>query len=200
MSLKTENKILTALSVAQNTLLYTSSTHREQFKILFKEYFASLCLFATRFLADPELAKDTVHDVFISLWESSIQLNQLENEKGYLYTLVRNHCLDILRKQNVRKKYSESNNWTKKESDDYLEIEILREETYRLLEQAIDRLPERSREILQLKLAGYKNQDIAEKLQLSLNTINTLKKNSYKFLREILKDKFLTCWILFLKE
>lgn len=193
-------KILMAISVAKNTNLYTLSAQEEQFRILFKEYFASMCLFAARFLSDPELAKDAVHDVFINVWESSAQLNHLENEKGYLYTMVRNHCLDILRKQKVQKKFSESNDWTDKESDDYLEIEMMREETYRLLEQAISRLPERSREILQLKLAGYKNQDIAEKLNLSVNTVNTLKKNSYKLLRNILQDKFLICWILFFKD
>lgn len=159
-----------------------------------------MCLFANRYLSDPELSKDAVHDVFIILWESSVQLDKLYNEKGYLYILVRNHCLDILRKQSVRHKYSQSQEWTEKESDDFLEMEILREETYRLLEKAVDRLPERSREILRMKLAGLKNQEIADRLHLSVNTVNTLKKNSYKLLRNLLQDKFLICWILFLKD
>lgn len=174
--------------------------HEEKFKALFREYFSSLCLFARQYLTDTELAKDAVHDVFTGLWESPAQLEDLLNEKGYLYTLVRNHCLDILRKQQVRSKYAESIDLTEKGSDDYLEIETIREETYRLLDQAIHQLPERSQEILRMKLSGLKNQEIAEKLDLSINTINTLKTNSYKMLRRILKDKFLICFVLFLQE
>ena len=174
--------------------------HEEKFKHLFREYFSSMYVFACRYLIDPELAKDAVHDVFTLLWESPAQLDHLSNEKGYLYTLVRNHCLDILRKQMSRNKYTNFINITEKESDDYLEMETVREETYRLLEQAINKLPERSREIIRLKLSGLKNQEIAEKLDLSINTINTLKSNSYKILRNILKDKFLICWLLFLHD
>lgn len=188
------------MGVVEKTEQKTRFSHEEKFRALFKAYFSSMCLFANRYLSDPELAKDAVHDVFTTLWESSSQLDKLYNEKGYLYTIVRNHCLDILRKQNIRNKYTESTDWTEKESDDYLETETIREETYRLLEQAIDQLPERSREIIRLKLTGLKNQDIAEQLNLSINTVNTLKKNSYKLLRNILQDKFLICWILFFKN
>lgn len=177
-----------------------NSLHEEKFKVLFREYFSSLCIFAYHYLADMELSKDVVHDVFTGLWESTIQLDQLLNEKGYLYTLVRNQCFDVLRKQNVRNRYASTLNLSEKESDEYMEYEILREETYRQLDQAINRLPERSQEILRLKLSGLKNQEIAEKLQLSINTINTLKTNAYKMLRDMLKDKFIFCILFFLRD
>lgn len=172
--------------------------HEEKFKSLFREYFPSLCIFACRYLADVESAKDAVHNVFIALWESPAQMDHLYNEKGYLYTLVRNHCLDLLRKQTVRNKYSAHLNLHTKENEEYFETEALREETYRQLDQAINKLPVRSREIIRLKMEGLKNQEIAEKLGLSINTINTLKSNSYKMLRSMLKDNFLICWLLFL--
>lgn len=183
----------------QNTTIpHSSAIHEEKFKALFREYFSSLCVFACRYLSDPDLAKDAVHDVFTRLWESKGQLDQLLNEKSYLYTLVRNRCLDLLRNQTVRQKYANTPDFTDKGNEEFLEAEILREETYRLLDRAINELPERSQEILRLKLKGFKNQEIAEKLNLSVNTVNTLKTNSYKILRKILKDKFLICWIFFL--
>lgn len=172
--------------------------HEEKFKSLFREYFPSLCIFAYRYLTDVESAKDAVHNVFIALWEAPAQMDHLYNEKGYLYTLVRNHCLDILRKQTVQNKYSANLNLHTKENEEYFEAEALREETYRQLDQAINKLPVRSREIIRLKMEGLKNQEIAEKLGLSINTINTLKSNSYKMLRSMLKDNFLICWLLFL--
>ena len=173
-------------------------SHEERFKTLFREYFASLCIFAHRYLDDLELSKDAVHDVFTGLWETPLQLDDLCNIRAYLYTLVRNHCLDILRKQNVRNKYAAD--YREKESTEFLETEALREEIYRRLDLAINQLPERSREILRMKMSGLKNQEIAEKLDLSINTVNTLKSNAYKMLRKILANKFLICWLLFLKD
>lgn len=190
------------LSVSGNQITEkkNSTVHEEKFKALFREYFSSMCVFACRYLTDTELSKDIVHDVFAGLWESPGQLDHLLNEKGYLYTLVRNHCLDVLRKQSVRDKYSANVEKSEKESEDFLEIETLREETYRQLDQAINKLPDRSREILRMKLTGMKNQEIAAKLNLSINTVNTLKTNSYKMLRDMLQDKFMICWLFFLND
>lgn len=173
-------------------------SHEERFKTLFREYFAPLCVFAHHYLTDLDIAKDAVHDVFTDLWESPEQLDNLSNVKAYLYTLVRNHCLDLLRKKNVRNKYAAD--YQEKESEEFLETEALREEIYHQLDKAINQLPERSREILRMKMSGMKNQEIAEKLNLSINTINTLKSNSYKMLRQMLTNKFFICWLLFLKD
>lgn len=178
----------------------SKAKHEEKFKSLFREYFSSLCIFAYRYLSDTELSKDVVHDVFAGLWESPERLEQLLNEKSYLYTLVRNHCLDVLRKQSVRKKFSATVEFAPKTSEEYPDLEALREETYRQLDFAINQLPKRSREILRLKMSGLKNEEIARQLNLSVNTVNTLKTNAYKFLRAFLKGKSLIYFLLLFSE
>ena len=74
---------------------------------------------------------------------------------------------------------------------------VQKEEIYRELYIAIDRLPEREREVLLLALEGKSNQEIAEQLELSVLTIKTHKKNAYNRLRERLGSFIL---LLFLHE
>lgn len=64
----------------------------------------------------------------------------------------------------------------------------IREETIRLIYQAIESLPENSKKIIDLSLQGLKNEDIAQALNLSVNTVKTHKKTAYKMLRIQLKD------------
>lgn len=87
-----------------------------------------------------------------------------------------------------------------KEREEFFEIETLREDVYRLLDQAIQLLPERTREILLLKLQGLKNQEIADQLHISVNSVNTLKANAYKVLRDQLHDQYFLSLLFFLKK
>ena len=181
--------------------LYTgrSKEDEECFKTLFRDYFASMCVFANHYLEDGEMAKDVVHDVFCEIWENPVKSDHVSNMKNFLYTIVKNRCLDILRREHVRQHCVEQLRLEMKEGEEYFEGEVLREELYRMLDEAIQLLPERSREILLLKLQGLKNQEIANKLGVSVNTVNTLKANAYKVLRERIKDRDLF-FLLFLLE
>lgn len=188
------------MSDPNKQLQHRSGQDEEHFKVLFREYFASMCIFAERYLDDGEMAKDVVHDVFCGIWERPSELTGVSNVKNYLYTIVKNRCLDVLRRESVCHRYVERQLAEAKQSEAYFEVEVLREEVYRLLDKAIASLPDRSRDILLLKLQGLKNQEIAEKLNISVNTVNTLKANAYKVLRDLLQDKYLICWLFFLKK
>lgn len=172
----------------------------ENFKILFRDYFVSMCVFANRYLEDGEMARDVVHDVFCGLWENPSELVDVANVKNYLYTSVKNRCLDVLRRENIHHRYVEWEQENEKEREEFFEIETLREDVYRLLDQAIQLLPERTREILLLKLQGLKNQEIADQLHISVNSVNTLKANAYKVLRDQLHDQYFLSLLFFLKK
>ena len=167
----------------------------ENFKILFRDYFVSMCVFANRYLEDGEMARDVVHDVFCGLWENPSELVDVANVKNYLYTSVKNRCLDVLRRENIHHRYVEWEQANEKEREEFFEIETLREDVYRLLDQAI-----RTREILLLKLQGLKNQEIADQLHISVNSVNTLKANAYKVLRDQLHDQYFLSLLFFLKK
>lgn len=177
-----------------------SKQEEEYFKILFRDYFASMCVFADRYLHDGEIARDVVHDVFCRIWENPSELTGVSNVKNYLYTSVRNRSLDVLRREDIHHRYVEWQREEGEESEEFFENEMLREEVYRLLDRAIQLLPGRSREILLLKLQGLKNQEIADQLNISVNSVNTLKANAYKVLREQLQGKDLLSLVFFLKK
>jgi len=162
----------------------------EEFKKIFNDLFPSMCVLASRILKDDEKGKDIAQEAFVKLWKNSEE--EFNDEKGlraYLYVLVKNACLSLIRKE---KKIINTS------LDDYSHIpleenfidEILREETYRLLKSAIDQLSPQAKETVKLALKGFSNQEIADELNVTLNTVKTVKKRAYKFLREKLGHQF----------
>lgn len=61
---------------------------------------------------------------------------------------------------------------------------LLQEELYEYLYKVIETLPFRTKKIIKLTLNGYSNKEIAEALNISINTVKTLKKSGYKKLKE----------------
>lgn len=67
---------------------------------------------------------------------------------------------------------------------------LIEEEAYRILYNAVEALPVQTREVIQLALDGLKNSEIAEKMEISENSVHTLKKLAYKKLKTALKDYY----------
>lgn len=170
--------------------LANEKERKERFQRLFRAYFGSMCAFATRYLGDGEEARDVAHDVFCYLWEHSGELERVENERSYLYVMVRNKCLDVLRRRCVRIRYEQRVAGEEKEDPVFFHEEVAREELYRLLDEGIEQLPEQGKRVILLKLEGLKNQEIADKLHVALSTVNTLKNNAYKVLRAFLEKRY----------
>ncbi|MDE6451177.1 MAG: sigma-70 family RNA polymerase sigma factor, partial [Odoribacter sp.] len=71
------------------------------FREFFDDYYVVLCVFAAHYLKDDELCKDVVQEVLMSYWERREDFEELYKVKGYLYTVTRNRCLNILRDEKV---------------------------------------------------------------------------------------------------
>lgn len=102
--------------------------------------------------------------------------------KGYLYTVVRNKIISELR---IRKKETGE---AEVIEDIEFDNQITKEETYKLLHEAIATLPDQTQNIIKLSMNGHSNLEIAEELDISVNTVKTLKKIGYSKLREKLKE------------
>ena len=70
---------------------------KQAFEVLFKSYFPILCTYAQKYVRDLDTAKEVVHNVFIHLWEIRDTVNTEKPLKSYLYTSVRNRCLNYIR-------------------------------------------------------------------------------------------------------
>ena len=78
--------------------------------------------------------------------------------------------------------------------------DVIRQETFRILHSAIDRLPNQTRQVILLSMEGNSNQEVGELLGVSINTVKTLKKNGYAILRETLSKEYLILLLILLEE
>lgn len=137
-----------------------------------------------------QIAEDIVQDVFSNLWEKKVQFDHFAKLKAYLYNSVRNGTISFLRKQknpviDIAKSESISKEYLV--DDDGTESPYT-EEVYRQLFQLIDELPERQRQVFLLLMEGHRNDEIAQMLSLSVETVRTHRKRAISYIREHLDD------------
>jgi RNA polymerase sigma-70 factor, ECF subfamily len=165
------------------------------FDCIFNYYYSGLCTYSLKYIKDKEIIEDIVQDFFVSLWVKSSQINITDSIKSYLFASVKNRCFDYLKHHKVEEKFSLNtlNNTEENDSNLYVETE-LRE----AIASGLEKLPPRCREIFEMsRFKGMKNQEIADKLNISKRTVELQISLALKTLRIELKD-FLPAWLLFL--
>ena len=160
--------------------------NEQGFHDIFNKYYVTLCLFANQYTENQETSADIVQDSFAKLWQIREDFFYLHQVKAFLYTAVRNKALNELEHSKVVYEYAQ--NVIEKKKDSFFHDAIVEEETYRIVSEAINKLPDQMKAIMQLSLEGKKNAEIADRLNISTETVHTLKKIAYKKLRENLKD------------
>lgn len=163
--------------------------NKKTFKEVFENNFNSLCAFGYRYVKDKSAVEDFTQEVFLSLWDKRQDFDHINAVKAYLYTSVRNKCLNQLKHQVVVQK-SELALISELENEQLYSSHIIEEETFNLLTIEICDLPTASREIMILALNGLTNPEIAEELNISINTVKTQKKIAYSKLKNKLGPLF----------
>lgn len=156
--------------------------------LLFKGFYRSLCLYAVHYLQDIDAAEDIVGDCFVSLLEHMKAGKQLDNPKSYLYTMVRNACLDRLRKENLF-----ITDLSPTDLEGHISDEEAADRSFHeaKLWAAIDSLPDKCRQVfLMSKRDNMKYQEIAQGLGISEKTVEHHISKALKTLRGKEKDIF----------
>ena len=156
---------------------------KETFKILYENYFAKMVLFSESYLYNEEEARDLVQDLFFYLWDHAEVLQVTTSIKAYLFTSVRNRCLNVLRDRKIRDEHNDKLFEAQLFSGS--EDVVIDEEVSRRLQEALNALPDKCREIILLKIVdGKKNKEIAEQLEIAETTVKTQVQRAYRMLRE----------------
>ena len=165
--------------------------NRKEFEMFFREHYAFLCHFASRYIVNNAECEDIVQESLLKYWENRKNFNSYTKVRSYIYTVIRNSCIDNIRKnnRNRRKSLSELN------EKSYFEDNLIENESYNLFYTALNKLPDRCKELIELALKGFKNSEIAEEMGITEGTVHSIKKRAYKKLRDLLKDKY---YLLFL--
>ena len=163
----------------------------------YNKYHRLLYSVSYRYLMDREKAEEAVQYVFVRLWEYRSDLNIGISLKNYLFTMTKNYVLNIIRNENsMTEKQYELAQRASEFADDFVE-KFENRERMDIFYKALDKLPEQKREICLLKVREeLSNKEIAERMNLSVNTIKTHYSEALKLLRIHLKKMLMI--ILFL--
>ena len=172
---------------------------KEAFQELFYSWHRPLCFFASRIIKDQDVAADLVQDVFVAFWK--YDLSAFPNEKTirtFLYTSVRNGCLNYLRDLEIRARNDRKAVPESEEDQDCFLLRQMESEVVTELFEAIDELPERCREIFYMAYLQEKEEkQIAELLRVSVNTVKTQKQRAKAYLKGRLGELFVYMTLFF---
>jgi RNA polymerase sigma-19 factor, ECF subfamily len=152
------------------------------FENYYKEHYKEFFLVSYKYVKTTALAQEIVNDVFVKIWEDAEKITIESSLKSYIYRSVINRSINALNKQ-------------KKELQNQRELAHLPEETYELKEietnelkvklyKAIDALPEQCKKVfLMSRFDNMKQQEIADKLGISIKTVKNHITNALKQLR-----------------
>ncbi|MDQ7949077.1 MAG: RNA polymerase sigma-70 factor [Pedobacter sp.] len=174
-------------------------THTIPFEELFKHNYAKLCLFAMQYLKDDEAAKDAVQETFVGLWSKKEELKVEQAAiTSYLYTSVRNVCLNKLRRQKLENGFLNDQEPNPVQEESGLNA-MIRAEVVAELYQVMTTLPKNCQQIFRMGyLEGLKNPQIAAELGISINTVKTQKKRGLELVRAKLNPEFFIVLLSFI--
>ncbi|MEM6804582.1 MAG: RNA polymerase sigma-70 factor [Bacteroidota bacterium] len=169
---------------------------KAHFETLFKSHFAFLVNFARQFVDDIDTAQDLTQKVFITLWEKRADIDPKQSIKSYLFTAVRNRCLNYIRDQ---KKYR-----SKVLDIEMADFEVAIEEDHfgeeelkQKIEAALSSLPEKCRLVFEMsRFQQMKYKEIAEELEISQKTVEAHMSKAIKSLRAYLEAYMWICLVL----
>ena len=168
----------------------------EVFEAFFKAQQPYMVAYANKFLDNWETARDIVQEIFISLWENKDKIEIHSTLKAYLFSATKNQCLNNFKHKLVEQKH------TNKTLDEFRRLEYAyyseNDEPYLILqhkeldkkiEQIINALPEQCRLTFELsRYQGMKSKEIANKMDISVRTVETQIYRALKALKLSLKD------------
>ncbi|TKG93814.1 RNA polymerase sigma-70 factor [Puteibacter caeruleilacunae] len=160
----------------------------QQFKYFYNEFFPVLAMFAQKYVGESELAEDMAQEAFITFWNNQNEESNPAMIKSFLYTTTRNNCLNYLKHNKIKKEYEGQ----LIQSEAFFKDAIIEQETSAMIWKAIEKLAPQSRKVVEMSMTGMKNPEIALQLDVSVNTVKTLKSNAYKALKNDLKDAALS--------
>ena len=133
----------------------------KEFKEFFERFFIPVCHFIKRYTEEEEVA-DIAQEVFVKVYEKWNEFDSLGNAKAFLYIAARNLCLDFIKHKKAEANYLSEYMHGEEADDPVFLKEVTRQETFRILHTAIDKLPAQSKQIIMLSMEGLSNAEVGK--------------------------------------
>jgi RNA polymerase sigma-70 factor (ECF subfamily) len=174
------------------------SGDKKIFDEIFKMYYTPLCHYCIRYVSDPEITEEIVQDLFFKLWIKRESLILHSSLQSYLYKAVKNHSLNYINQLKIQERHRQYVGFTAKETHDSFD-QLEETDLELLIKGAILKLPEKRRAVFELsRNDGLKYAQIAEKLNISIKTVEAQMSKALEQLRTVLKEYVLVALLFFL--
>jgi RNA polymerase sigma-70 factor (ECF subfamily) len=156
------------------------------FTIVYRQYYQRIFYYARTFLPDKEDAEDITADTFVKLWNRRAYFQSMPAINSFLHITARNSCLDFLRHNKVK---------AEKQEELIRQIELLdrshlqqtRDELLKLVQKEVSKMSARMKQIYHLSYnEGLSPAEIAEQLNISVQTVSNQKTTVIKNLKKVL--------------
>lgn len=170
---------------AEDYFFFFKEGEEQGFNYFFHLYYKPLVHFAHSFLKDADSAEDMAGDSFLKLWEKRETIASASAVKPYLYAIVRNRCLDVLRKQKHQTAYITHLNKSPQEFAPDITHNIIISESMHQVYHALQSLPSKYQKIFNmLYVEGKEIKEIALELNLPLSTVKSQKARVLELLKK----------------
>lgn len=167
------------------------------YKLIFSQYYESLVRYCNTIVRDIDESEDIVQEVFVKLWEKRESINVHTSLKSMLYTAVYNAGVNYIKHRKVISSFAQDAVKTGDISGNA--DDMVQDEMRVKIEKAIEQLPEQCGKIFRMSRQDeLKYREIADKLNLSVKTIENQMGKALSLMREHLKE-FLTLLIFLLQ-
>jgi len=180
--------------------LRLSKRDEAAFEQVFKTHYKNLHAYAFTILRDEDEAEEMVQQVFFKLWERSEHLSFSGSIAAYLYRAVHNESLNFIKHQKVKADHQMHVAYSMKNRSEQAQPKMIRKELENKFREALNELPEQCRTVFQLsRFEDMKYKEIADKLDISVKTVENHMGKALKLLRTKLVD-FLPLLLILLSK
>lgn len=159
------------------------------FEMIFKTYYQPLCNYAYSFVQDRDEAEEIVQSTFLSVWEKKENLTIHTGVKPYLYAMVRNASLNVLKHEKIKQQHAAVELAVAERSSESVTRSVMASELEERIYKALNKLPEQCRLVFKLsRFEELKYAEIAEQLNISVKTVENQMGKALKIMRDQLKD------------
>lgn len=168
--------------------------NEKTFKEIYLKNLRNVEYFANSYLRDMEMARSVAHDSFLKLWEKRHEIDYNQEVLAYLFVVTRNKCLNILKQEKSRNKFSDyiaykENLLNQAAITHSTSTSLYEKEVKALTDAALNSMPPKVKETFMLsRVIGLKNKEIAAKQSISVSAVEYRLASAYRILRKRLKD------------
>ena len=188
-SLSAEDKLIEAFRNGDETAV----------KQLYDQYYRSLCYFAISLTGIHDEAEDVVVESFLKLLSKKQDFDRLADIRSFLFTVVRNACLDYLRRNKTKNKFKEELMLAGEETEQWVQDEEMTAKVLQLIYTEIESLPPQCRTVFKSIFFHSKTtEEIASELGLSRQNVLNQKSKALHMLRMKLCEHGFYCYAVLL--